>query len=33
MHFADRTAIGRFADECIKKTKALNAGKFNPLAK
>ena len=33
IHFADRTAIARFADEGIKKIKALNAGKFNPLAK
>ncbi|SHL55512.1 DGQHR domain-containing protein [Fibrobacter sp. UWH4] len=32
-HFADRTAIQRFADEGIKKIKALNAGKFNPLGK
>lgn len=33
MHFADRTAIARFADEGIKKLKSLDAGKFNPLAK
>lgn len=30
-HFADRTAIDRFADEGVKFIKSMGAGKFNPL--